>query len=276
MTFLAALIALIVERFLHWSQLRNWKWYSRYQEFLNVRLDSVSPALIFFACILPPLIIAALITRLTANWGYHIPKLIWDILILLYCLGPANLWVQIYTCIRVLNKEDTRAAIEEVKNTFQINSIGQPQAFHQAFTRAIFNAANQRIFAVLFWFSILGPIGAVLYRVTSLSKANANVHVSEFAKQGQNILDWLPARLFTFVFALGGNFNKVFYCWKKHAKQGLNSNEAILGDCGIAALDVTKGDTIPEDGSAENEALTLLDRVLVIGLIVLGLIELII
>jgi AmpE protein len=95
---------------------------------------------------------------------------------------------------------------------------------------------------------------------------------STSALQLQQLLDWLPARVFAFIFALGGNFTKVFNIWKKQAGDGPQSNNTLLGDCGIAALDVVKSEQIPEDGTAENEALTLLDRVLVMSLVVLAMI----
>src|SRR5690606_40170701 len=75
---------------------------------------------------------------------YHIPKIIFSVLVLVYCMGPNNLWAQIYSCIRTLNKDDTHAAIEQVKTAFDITAVDQPQAFHQAFTRAKIGRASCR------------------------------------------------------------------------------------------------------------------------------------
>jgi AmpE protein len=276
MTFIAILVALIVERFFHWGHLRHWQWFARYQRFLGTRLAGWPKYLVLSACVIPPALIVAVINCAISNWWYHLPKLIFDIVILIYCLGPKNLWVQIYSCIRSLNKDETHAAIEQVKTAFGLTSIEQPQAFHQAFTRAIFIEANQRIFAVLFWFVFLGPLGAILYRTISLCAENTTVVFADAALQAQRLLDWLPARLFTLVFALGGNFSKAFVTWKQHAADGLGSSDILLGECGIAALDVSQTELIPEDGSAENEALSMLDRVFVIGLVSLALIVLLI
>lgn len=275
MTFIATLIALIIERFFHWSHLRHWQWFKRYQRFLGTRFASWPNYLLLAMCVIPPVIIVAIIGCILSHWWYHIPKIVFSVIVLVYCMGPSNLWVQIYSCIRTLNKDDTHAAIEQVKTTFGITAVDQPQAFHQAFTRAIFIAANQRIFAVLFWFALLGPWGAVLYRAVSLCVNNSTLPITDIALRCQYLLDWLPARLFAFVFALGGNFTKVFASWKRYAADGLYSSDLMLGECGIAALDVTKGESIPEDGTAENEALTLLDRVFTIGLVVLGMLELV-
>ena len=53
-------------------------------------------------------------------------------------------------------------------------------------------------------------------------------------------------------------------------------NEKLIADCGIDALDVVDQNKLPEDGSAEKAALSLLDRTFVIGLVILALVVLII
>jgi AmpE protein len=263
MTFITILIALIIERFFHWSQLRHWQWFSRYQYMMNIKIGNQSRYLLLAACVLPPVFIVAIITRLLSGWFYHIPEIIFGLVILIYCIGPSNLWVQIYSCLNALNKEDPHAALEQIKTAFGIDYIDQPQALHKALTRTIFVAANQRIFAVIFWFAVLGPWGAVLYRLLNLCATNGIFGMSETAMQGQAILDWLPARLFAFIFALVGDFMAVFNCWKKSAKEGVNANNKILGDCGLAALGCGETEYFPEGGSAEKEALALLDRVFI-------------
>jgi len=270
MTFIITFIALIIERFFHWGHLRHWQWFGRYQYFLTTRLANWPGFLLLIVSVLPVLMVVGIIEFAICGWLYNIPKLIFGLIILLYCMGPNNLWVQIYSCIRALNKEEPHVAIEQVKTVFGITAVDQSQNFHQSFTRAIFIAANQRIFAVIFWFAVLGPIGAILYRVISLSTNSSVSSVTQAAVYMQKVLDWIPARAITFIFALGGHFTLVFARWKQHVKQGIDSNDAILGECGIAGLCVANGDQLPEDGAAEKEALALLDRVFVMALVILA------
>lgn len=270
MTFLMTLIALIIERFFHWSHLRHWHWFTRYQHFLSVRMGTWSNLMLLVVAVLPPVIVFAFVGWLVSGWFYNIPKLIFGVLVLLYCFGPNNLWVQIYNCIRALNKEDQIAAMEEAKNIFALPDLNQPQTFHQSLTRAIFIAANQRIFAVIFWFVLLGPAGAVLYRAVSLCATNASFGVMTSALQIMRLLDWIPVRIFTFLFALVGAYTKVWAQFKTYWKAGVSSNDAMLGDCGVAALAFSQDVAVPEDGSAENEALMLLDRAFVLMLVILA------
>jgi AmpE protein len=275
MTFIITLIALIIERFFHWSHLRQWHWFMRYQYFLNVRFGNWPKWMLLTLCILPPVLITGLIGCLVSGWLYEIPKIIFGVLILVYCMGPQNLWVQIYSCIRALNNDDPHVAIEQVKTSFGITAIDQPQTFHQGFTRAIFIAANQRVFAAIFWFILLGPLGAILYRTTNLCADNPMSAARDTAVKWHQVLNWLPVRIFTFIFALGGHFTKVFAAWKKYVRGGLQSNDVMLGECGIAGLCVENSEHLPEDGSCEKEALALLDRVFVMVLVILAVLILV-
>jgi len=272
MTFIIILIALLLERFFHWHHLRHWRWFSRYERELSVRMNALPAALILIAVMLPPLLIVGVLQHFLAGWWWGGLEFIFSGIVLLYCLGPDNLWVQAYRCINELNKQEP-AAIGRVQAAFGLVATDNSQAFHQAFVRAILLAFHQRIFSVLFWFVLLGPVGAVLYRVIE-SVSTQTMTAAKLAQQMKEVLDWLPVRVETFLFALGGHFTAVFACWKRGVFKGLSSNDQFLSECGIAALDVLEGDRLSETGVAEQEALALVDRVLVIGLVILAVIVL--
>jgi AmpE protein len=270
MAFIITLLALIVERFFHWTHLRRWQWFVEYQTWLNKRVGTVQPYVTLALVLLPPMILVWLVEHLLSGWWFGGFRLVFEVVVVLYCLGPSNLWLQVYNCLAGLHGADVHDGIERVRQAFNIELPANPQAFHQAFTRSIFVAAHQRIFGVLFWFVVLGPAGAVLYRLLSLCCEESPFGFMTTAVQLQKILDWVPTRIFTFIFALGGNFTLVFAQWRRYVAQGLQSNEALLTDCGLAALDIMADGRMPEDGSAEKDALSLLDRVFVISLVVLA------
>lgn len=275
MTFIITLLALLVERFFDWTHIRRWQWLGRYQSWLGKKISTWSPYLSLAACVLPPAIIVGLIDFALSNWLYGVLKLLFNVMVLLYCLGPDNLWAQTYSCLTELQKDSPAAAMEKVKQLFHVSASQTAQEFNRSFTRAIFIEAHQRVFAVVFWFVLLGPFGAVLYRLTTMCYLeSSSLGMATQALRVKQILDWVPARVFTFIFALGGHFKQVILTWKKDSPHGLNSNDVLIGDCGVAALDVVKNDQFPEDGSAEKEALALLDRVFVMGLVVLAVVVL--
>lgn len=274
MTFIITLISLVIERFFHWNHLRHWRWFSKYQRWLSARVSHAPAFLLFIFSILPLLILVGVINYLLDNWLYEIPRLVFGVFILVYCMGPYNLWMQTLSCLNDLHKDDPKIAVEHAQTVFGIAPPNNSQAFHQALTNAIFIQANQRVFAVVFWFVLLGPVGAVLYRSIALSTEQSAL--ATLSNKLCQLLDWLPARVFTFIFALGGHFMDVFALWKRDAIKGVSVNDQLIAECGVVALDVREAQHLPEDGSAEKAALGLLDRVFIMGLVFLAVVVLII
>lgn len=272
MTFIITLIALLMERFFHWHYFREWRWFVKYERWLSeysVRLPDVLRLVISLT---PPLVMVGTISYLLSGIFFGLFELVFGTLVLLYCLGPDNLWVQVYRCIDDFHQEDSQRAIDRAKKSFGITNGHHAQIFHKELVRAIFIAAHERIFSVIFWFVILGPLGAVLYRLLELFSVREELGLTEVASKAKKIFDWLPVRIFTFIFALGGHFKEVFTCWKSGVGKGIDSNKTLLGDCGLAALDVMEGEKIPETGEAEKEAIELLDRVFVMVLVFLAVV----
>lgn len=118
-------------------------------------------------------------------------------------------------------------------------------------------------------------MGAVMYRLVSLSAQQFELGLTQRARWVQKILDWFPVRVLGFVFALVGHFTAVFAVWRKNFFTSLRENDATLADCGIAAL-ATPSQRLPEDGSLEKNALALFDRALIISLVISAMMILIV
>lgn len=268
MIFIITLLALVIERFFHWHHVRLWRWYKKYEQVIYRYIGTWPPVVILVITLLPPLLLVWIIERLLRGWVFGLFELIFGVVILLYCLGPENLWVQVYRCIQSFNKEEPKKSLETIETTFGVEAH---EPHHHSFVRTIFVAANQRVFSVIFWFVILGPVGALLYRIVDLSSRQTSFSLSSIALTVKLYLEWIPVRLFGFLFALGGHFNKVFTCWKNGFLKSVQHNEQFFADCGVAALDSLEKDQVPEIGVAEREALSLIDRALIIGLVILAI-----
>lgn len=280
MTFVVTFIALIIERFFDWSHLRHWQWYYNWQRWVMQRLVSMNSYVTLAATVLPLLLAVAFVGWLVDDWLYGFMAFLFQLFILICCLGPQNLWADTFACINALTQGDAQTAAGKLQASFGIIDTSYSQSLHRHLLNDVFIEANRRVFAVVFWYVFLGPVGAVLYRTVVLSA----IHVSKQstpslliapARIVQAVLDWIPVRIFTFVFALGGNFVHVLSCWRKKVLQGLNSNEAMLIECGNAAIGFDEPTNLPEDGSAERQAISLLDRVFIIVLIVIFAMELV-
>jgi AmpE protein len=267
MVFIAILLALALERFFDWGHLRRFEWFDQFSLMLAPHIDRLNPKVRMAACILPPVLLVGLIEYILAGWLYGLLRFLFDFVILLYCFGPVNFWAQLYECLQAINQNDPQLSEARIKAAFPYISAATPQALHQAVVRAIFLDGHRRIFAVLFWFSVLGPMGALLYRLTALADSRATPELNAHSTKALEVLDWLPARLLAFLFGLGGHFVKVLALWKQYASQGLNSSDALISEAGVAALDYPPSKPFPESGEAEKLAVQLFDRALIIMLV---------
>jgi AmpE protein len=281
MTFVVTLIALLIERFFDWSHLRRWYWYANYQGAVMRRFPRQSSYTILALTTIPLLIAVAVIQVILKNPMYGFLELLFQLLIFLYCLGPQNLWADTFACINALVHGDSQSAAEKLKISFGVTDAASMQSLHGQLLDNIFIAANRRVFAVVFWFIVLGPVGAVLYRAVTLSSSGFPKHEAvpelvQSARSVESVLDWIPIRLFTWMFALGGHFVKVVSCWRKKAVFTLDVNEKLLTDCGAAALGSDDSEHVREDGSVERSAVGLLDRAFVITLVIIAIVVLLI
>lgn len=251
MSFVVTLIALLIERFFDWSHIRQWNWFLSLQNYVTERLQGKNSALILFISIAPLAIILWLLNIALYNVLYGFAKLVFDLVVLLYCFGPRNLWADIFSSTSELNSADSTR--QKVAN--------------------IFVAANVRVLAVIFWYLIAGIVGAFIYRTLAItsSKQNTSPNVVNNATYATAILDWLPVRFFTLLFAIGGRFSQVFACWRRKVPNGIYANNEILTECGLIAIGVDDTQPFPLDASAlQKSAVNLLDRSLVILLVIVA------
>lgn len=247
-SFIVVLITLLVERFFDWSHMRKWSWYSNIEKMVLQKIPGASPYALIAGGILPILIALVIIDFILNNVLYGFPFLIFQVLVLLYCFGPRNLW------------SDTAAAINANPNP---SGAIQMQQLNQFFIMA-----NQRVFAVVFWYVMLGLPGAVLYRLVNVTaEMSIGTAMNAAGNKILDVLDWLPARILAFLFALAGHFTRVLNCWRRHVVAGLDGNDIVLTECGIAAI-TDQTEMLPQDTTIEKSAVSLLDRVFIIILVI--------
>lgn len=135
---------------------------------------------------------------------------------------------------------------------------------------SVFILGHERIFGIIFWFTIFGATGAMFYWLLTASKMMSNKIVLPIANfdRGLNIIHalaaWLPARITGLIYALVGDFVQGFDCWCKCMRTAKIQSSQVLLDCGQASLHSVEA----EDA--------LVERALVAWIIVGVVIELII
>ena len=118
-------------------------------------------------------------------------------------------------------------------------------------------AAHRHVFGVFFWFVLLssfglGPAGAVLYRMAEFASrywafksrtidAPVNDRLRELSQRLFNALDFVPARMTAFGFAVVGNFEEAITGWRRDSGRWLQPNEGIILSAASGAVGVQLG-----------------------------------
>lgn len=274
MTFIVVLVALLIERFFDWSHLRSWDWFYLLECSIAKKMPGSSMYLVLAASIVPALLVMAIVGFILPDILYGFPWLVFQLIALLYCLGARNLWADAFSTITSFTQGDERTVKDTFKQSFYAMNGDASVSQHQQLMNLIFVAANNRVFAVIFWYCLFGLPGALLYRLISVSAVGGDAFSENQQSPLQSsaqivlaVLDWLPVRIFTFMFALGGNFTTVLSTWRRYAMFGIEANEMLLTECGAAAV-LADPANIPLDGSLERNAISMLDRVFIILLVV--------
>jgi len=107
--------------------------------------------------------------------------------------------------------------------------------------------AHHDLFAPIFWFVLLGPVGALFYRLAYLVKGQWHAGedgFGDFARRAFDWLDWLPARFTASSFAIVGDFEDAVYCWRTQAAGWADRNVGIILASGAGALGVRLGEPL--------------------------------
>ncbi|HEY6985328.1 MAG TPA: beta-lactamase induction protein, partial [Rhodanobacteraceae bacterium] len=165
---------------------------------------------------------------------------------------------------------------------------GQPLPLEStALVEAAFGSALSRWFGVVFWFVLLGPAGALGYRMIQLIARNdafaghLDARQHDLLERTARILDWAPAHLMALTLALVSDFDAVIRTWREyHAARGQGYFTLDLGFLGALARAGVDADVVAGDGYATDvsdpinelgDAHRVLRRILLAWLAVLAL-----
>jgi len=290
MSLITILIALFLERFAGTlDDMRQFRWLGSYARWMREFLEGmgVSDGTVqFVITILPPLVLLALVALTVHGVVLGLLDIILGVFILLLCLGPRDLNDQVDAYVEAGAMKDEERQKRHAQDLLGNEEVPEaPQERTRAVVKAIFSEANERLFAVLFWFAVLGPLGALIYRMGGLLKAPSEDQPVAFmaaAARLQALMDWIPARLFALGYGLVGSFDAAFAVlarslpgsWQNMGEENIR----LLREAGAESLhlDQVRGDL---DDPSELNALVerangLITRTLVVFLAVLALMTL--
>jgi AmpE protein len=270
MSFIVIIIALLLERFApFFNRLKHYQWVGAYLAMITKRLGGGS-SLRVIAVVLPLIIATWLIHVILSGMMYGLLAWLFDLAVVLYCLGDSQLKQHVGHYLNLLG-EDKKEATAFFTKHFSGEEPESP-TFKSMLT-LVLGESHRRVFALIFWYLILGVVGAALYRIVSLLVSFEMAAGEKECKAPcfLSLLDWIPERLTAFCFCLVGHFTVVFPAWCKHASSGLKRSYDVMSHCAFVAL----GWEDKADDLASREQLEpsfgLVDRSLVVWLVVVAL-----
>ena len=260
--------------------------FSRLRVWLGV-LDRLGGGTRSVVGILVPVLLCALIQYGLDGWLFGLLSFAFAVSVLWYSWGPRDLSEDVDGVIKAPDSERRVAAAQLLRPDGDEAALPFEAP---ALVDATFQSALRRWFGVLFWFLLLGPCGALLYRLTQLlawSPGLAEVQQESgrsLARRFALVLDWAPAHLMALALAVASDFDAVFHTWKTwHDRMGKGYFSLDLGFLSAIARASVDADVIAGDGYAEDvndplieltDARHLLVRVLIVWLAVSGLLVL--
>lgn len=262
MTILILLLGLVLSHFLpaigEWRRFRPWM----------VAIDSFSQALprLAWSAMLGVVLLALSVTWL-AGWILvglfgHFGWLFLALVVFLYVLGPRDLDHDVGLLVddpADMNAGEARVALR----------LGQHDNAETACSR-VMAAAVERWFAPVFWFVLLGPGGAMIYRLAerTLAESALDDTKARWVIRLKVVMEWPVLFLVVLAAALTTDFDRVTQAWFAHRRSRLGwvLTRGLLDD--VASRLVEHG--LPLEGGL-SRGLELAWRMLILWLVVLSL-----
>ena len=240
-TLIAVVIALLLGHFAQpfVAALRQYDWYVDWLRWLSARFGEGSAWRGRFGiaiALLPPLLVVGLFQVALDAPLLGLVGLLFAVAVLVYAWGPRDLDVDVDAITA------TSDPVARRKAAARLWPVGhEPLMDGASLVEAVFRNALRRWFGVLFWFLLLGPVGALLYRLAVLSvEGESAAQVPSTTAQGAQrllaALDWPVAQLMTLSLALVGNFDTVLTAWREAGGASLSLANRFLGAVARASV----------------------------------------
>lgn len=199
------------------------------------------------------LVLAALLQAVLHRHWFGLLELAFMVVALFLSWGPRDLDSDLDAIVKAPDSEQRNAAAQALHEGISTQAVPFTAA---GMVEASFAAALSRQFGVLFWFALLGPVGAIGYRLVQLlarSPAFADCVGAAQTRfeRAALVLDWAPAHLLAFSVALVSDFDATLRAWRDyHGNQGQGYFSLDIGFLAVIARAGVDADVMAEDGDA--------------------------
>ncbi len=283
MSLLSVIFALIAESFISsLSELRRFDFFFRYVSWLRAKLPpfsfqngSITLVIVVAGVLFAVWLISAMLGNVLGLFGF-----LFGIAVLIFMIGPRDLEEDVQNLNTAFDNNDYDAANLYASQLSNRTISESPMQLAQTVKEEILLQANTRMLGVFFWFILLGPVGAVLFRVSCLLKENQLTEKDDFADASRELYDimiWLPARICVLSYAVAGNFVDTMSYWNGVSDLWLRNSEEFIVISGVGALryeqriERDEHDEEEPDTAGIHHALSLVKRAVIVWVVILAL-----
>lgn len=280
MIILSILIALVLERVTpQLVDFRQFKWLAEYSRWMVevLHVERFGGWMGLAVIVFPVMLVVWIISGMFENALFGIFDLAFGVAVVFFCLGPKDLDSQVDNYLDAIDIGDEQQRFDAASAL----TMGMPSNLLQEqvvqVCRAVYSEANSRLFTVLFWFALLGPVAVVVYRVlerllrggyldTALHSMKANISLV------LGWLDWVPARISLFAYLVSGNFEEGLQRFRSAdgiAIEMYEHNNELLQIVGAASIAAHKVSSDPEAMALVRKSRGLILRSLVVWLLLI-------
>lgn len=263
MIFSALLAALLLEYFRPLPRgFRPYVWFSGYTQYLERQFNTGEHRhgmLAWFLALVPLVLLAALISMLLHTMN-GVMAWAWSVVVLYSLMGFGSLGVNATAVASALRNQplDRACSLLEKWAGRDCASLSATEVARLGIEE-ILVSAYRKLFGVIFWFVLLGPAGALFYRLAQiLARKWGEMNEQEFGRFGNfsarvfGWAEWMPARLTALSFAIAGDFEDAIYCWRSQARQWMEESLGVVLASGAGAIGVRLGEPVASSGGVES------------------------
>jgi AmpE protein len=295
MSLIVILSGILIDKFVESVEnIRKFDWFIRYsgwtrQQLLRLSLHNET-IILLIVLLIPALVIAFIYQRL--DNALSLLGFLFSVAVFVFCIGPRDIHNRVHKYLEALEHGEEGNANKLAADILE----DQPQpeqesALIRKINETLLITTNNNILGVIFWFVILGPIGAVIYRLNQvlIKSLDHQTPETDFPQDTQQsggylqsaqllfcILNWIPSHLTAITYGVTGNFVDAIHQWKIHRSYDNLDKEAadkMLVDTGFGAIQI-EADNKVFDGQTIHDTLGLCRRTIFVWITVIALLTL--